>query len=67
MSIVGQPGARRNEIKLSTDGRLRVAATQVAEKGKVNTAMVHLSSKALRIRKSRIEMLARETSVPRNC
>ena len=62
LPIRAQPGARRNELRGSSDGRLKVSVTQIAEKGKANKALLDLLSKALSLRKSQIELLCGETS-----
>ena len=62
LPVRAQPGARRNSIAGVHDGRLRVAVTQVAEKGKANKAIVGLLSQAFGLKKSQITLLAGETS-----
>jgi len=55
-------GARRSEIRGEQSQALKVAVTQVAEKGKANKAIVDLLSKTLGLRKSQIELLSGHTS-----
>lgn len=62
LPVKAQPGARKSEIKGEHGGALKIAVTQVAERGQANKALVELLSKRLRIAKSRIELLAGETS-----
>ncbi|MHC4404406.1 MAG: DUF167 domain-containing protein [Planctomycetota bacterium] len=62
LPVRAQPAARRNEIRDEPDGMLKVSVTQRAEKGKANKAITALLGKALRLRKSQIELIAGETS-----
>ena len=62
LPVRAQPGARRNEIHGQHDGMLKVRVTQSPEKGKANKALISLLSKGLSLRKSRIELIAGETS-----
>ena len=57
-----QPGARRNQIAGEHNGHLKVAVTQVAEKGKANDAVVRVLCKELSLRKSQVELLSGQTS-----
>ncbi len=56
------PGARRNEIRVVRNGRLKIGVTQPPEKGKANKAVIELLSKWLGVRKSQIELLSGKTS-----
>jgi uncharacterized protein YggU (UPF0235/DUF167 family) len=56
------PGAKRNELRGEQDGMLRVAVTQVAEKGKANVAIRDVLAKSLGLRKSQVELIAGSTS-----
>jgi len=60
--VRAQPGARRSEVRGEQNQALKVAVTQVAEKGKANKAIVDLLSKTLGLRKSQIELLSGHTS-----
>lgn len=62
LPVRAQPGARAAELRGEQQGALKVAVTQVAEKGKANKAVVELLSKRLGLRKSQIELLAGHTS-----
>ena len=62
LPVRAQPGARRNEIRGSQDGMLKVCVTQSPEKGKANKAVVEVLSKTLRLKKSQIELIAGATS-----
>jgi uncharacterized protein (TIGR00251 family) len=55
-------GARRNAILGVREGALRIAVTAAPEKGKANQAIIALLSKTLGISKSKIELVAGETS-----
>lgn len=62
LPVKAQPGARVNTVRGEQNGALKVAVTQVAEKGKANKAIVEVLCRALDLRKSQIELLAGETS-----
>ena len=59
--VRAQPGARSSAMRGVHNGALRVSVTQVAEKGKANKALVGLLAKALKLRKSQIEIIAGAT------
>ena len=58
LPVKAQAGARRNALRGEYQGALRVAVTQVAEKGRANKAIVDLLAKTLGQAKSNIELLA---------
>ena len=58
LRVRAQPGARRNTIVGEHNGQLKVAVTQVAEKGKANDAVLDVLCGELSLRRSHIEMLA---------
>ena len=60
--VRAQPGARRNQIAGEHNGQLKVAVTQVAEKGKANDAVIDILCKDLSLRRSQIELLSGQTS-----
>lgn len=62
LPVQAQPGARRNEIAGIHDGRLKVAVTQVAEKGKANRELIKLLARSLRVPKSRVRLASGTTS-----
>ncbi len=62
LPVRAQPGARANAIRGIQDGALKVAITQVAEKGKANKALIQLLCKSLHLRRSQVELLTGETS-----
>jgi len=62
LSVRAQPGARDSRVRGEQDGALKVAVTQVAEKGKANQAIVALLAKSLGLAKSRIELISGATS-----
>ena len=55
-------GARQSKIAGEQDGALKVCVTQVAEKGKANKAIVNVMSKALKLKKSQLELISGQTS-----
>lgn len=62
LSVHAQPGARSNSIRGVHAGALRVAVTQVAEKGKANRALRDVIARQLKLKKSQVELLSGETS-----
>ncbi len=62
LPVKAQPGAGRNELRGVQDGALKVCVTQIAEKGKANKAIVEFLAKALKLRKSQIELFSGELS-----
>lgn len=60
LAVKAQPGARKNELRGVQDGALKACVTQVAEKGKANKAIAELLAKALKLRKSQIELATGE-------
>lgn len=58
--VRAHPGARKNEVRGIHDGALRVAVTQVPEKGKANQAIVSLLARTLGVGKSSIQVIAGE-------
>lgn len=62
LPVKAQAGARKAELRGEQDGALKVAVTQVAEKGKANKAIIALLSKQLNLRKSQIQLVSGETS-----
>ena len=62
MPVRAQPGANKSELRGEQNGCLKVAVTQIAEKGKANKAVIALLSKQLKLRKSQIELIAGGTS-----
>lgn len=62
LRIQAVPGARRNGILGLRNRALRVAVTQVAEKGKANQALIAVLAKQFGLRKSQIAIIAGEAS-----
>lgn len=62
LPVRAQPGSRKDEIKGAQAGALKVAVTQVAEKGKANKAIIDLLCDALGLRKSQIDLISGETA-----
>lgn len=59
--VQGQPGARRNAIVGEYAGRLKVAVTQVAEKGKATQAIRELLAASLGLAPSRVTLIQGDT------
>ena len=62
LPVRAQPGARVNALRGEQNGALKVAVTQVAEKGKANKAVIEVLCDALGLRKSQLELLHGESS-----
>lgn len=62
LPVRAQPGARANAIRGTQAGALKVAVTQIAEKGKATKAVADLLCKKLDLKKSELELIAGETS-----
>ncbi len=62
LPIRAQPGARKNGITGEHDGRLKVAVTQAAEKGKANAAIQKVLAKELGLKKSQLSLVSGPTS-----
>lgn len=62
LPVRAQPGARKCELRGEQNGMLKVAVTQVAEKGKANQAIVEVLADALDLRRSQIELESGTTS-----
>jgi uncharacterized protein (TIGR00251 family) len=62
VSVLAQPGARRNAILGERAGALRVAVTAAPEKGKANAAVVAVMAEFLDCRGSQIVLVSGETS-----
>lgn len=62
LPVRAQPGARANAVRGLHRGALKVAVTQVAEKGKANKALQRLLCKILALRRSQLVLLGGDTS-----
>ncbi len=60
--VQAQPGARRNGVVGVHNGRLKVATTQVAEKGKANRALLQVLAAALGVARSTVTLVSGESS-----
>ncbi len=62
LPVRAQAGARANAIRGVQDGALKVAVTQIAEKGKANKAIADILCKSLQLRRSQVTLIAGDTS-----
>jgi len=62
LPVRAQPGARSSGLRGEQDGALKVAVTQIAEKGKANKALIEVLAKSLGLRQSQIELLSGPTA-----
>jgi len=62
LAVQAQPGARRNGIVGVHGGRLKVAVTQVAEKGKANAALVAALAAGLGVKRSQVRLASGPTN-----
>ncbi len=61
LPVKAQPGGRKNAIRGEQNGALKVSVTQMAEKGKANTALVEVLAKLLELKRSQIELISGDT------
>jgi len=61
LPVRAQAGARQNALRGEQDGALKVAVTQVAEKGKANDALIAVLANGLGLKRSQIRLLAGPT------
>jgi uncharacterized protein len=57
LPVKAQPGASRPGIRGEHGGMLKVAVTQVAEKGKANQALIEALARGLGLARSQIELI----------
>ena len=62
LSVLAQPGARRNGVQGEQGGALKIAVTAPPEDGRANTALVEELREALGVKRSQIELLSGQTS-----
>lgn len=62
LAVRARAGGRNSAIQGIRAGELRISVTQVPEKGKANKVLTEILSRALAIPKSRIELIAGQTS-----
>ena len=62
LPVKAQAGARRNGITGVHDGVLKVAVSQVPEKGKANSAIQKVLANELGLRSSQLELLSGQTN-----
>lgn len=62
LQVRAQPGARRNGIVGIHNARLKVAVTQIAERGKANDAVLEVLAEDLNLRRSQLELVAGATN-----
>lgn len=60
--VLGQPGARRNAVVGIHDGRLKVAVTQVAKKGKANREILKVLAEFLNLPRGQLSVVTGETT-----
>jgi uncharacterized protein len=62
LAVQAQPGARRSGIVGVHAGRLKVAVTQVAEKGKANAAVIEALADGLGVKRSQVRLASGPTN-----
>ena len=62
LPVRAQAGSRRSGLRGEQNGALKVAVTQVAEKGKANKAIIATLSRELGLRRSVIQLFNGKTS-----
>jgi uncharacterized protein (TIGR00251 family) len=61
LPVKAQPGSRKNSIRGEQNGALKISVTQVAEKGKANSALIEVLTDQLHLKRSQIELISGET------
>jgi uncharacterized protein (TIGR00251 family) len=61
LPVRAQAGARKSGLRGEQNGALKVAVTQIAEKGKANDALIDALAKGLSLKRSQIELIAGHT------
>jgi uncharacterized protein (TIGR00251 family) len=61
LAVKAQAGARENAVRGEHEGALKVAVTQVPEKGKANRAITKVLAKTLGLRRSQLQLIDGET------
>ncbi|QDT54165.1 hypothetical protein Pan44_21920 [Caulifigura coniformis] len=62
LPVRAQPGAKRVGVVGEHGGRLKVAVTAVAEKGKANEALVESVAEAFGLKRSQVTLVSGQTS-----
>ncbi|UJS16826.1 MAG: DUF167 domain-containing protein [Candidatus Jettenia sp.] len=62
LSVRTQPRSSKNRIIGEYGGRLKLAVTAIAEKGKANKAVIELLADAFRVHESSIHIISGESS-----
>lgn len=62
LPVRAQPGSKNNGLRGEQNGALKVSVTQIAEKGKANKALQATLCKALKLRRSQLELLSGHTA-----
>jgi uncharacterized protein (TIGR00251 family) len=62
LPVRAQPGAKRAGVVGEHGGRLKVAVTAIAEKGKANDALVEIVADAFGLRRSQVTLTSGPTS-----
>src|SRR5262245_11219958 len=61
LPVRAQPGASRSGLRGEHNGALKIAVTQVAERGKANEAVRETLAKSLGLQRSQVELLSGQT------
>lgn len=62
LPVRAQPGAKRSGVVGEHGGRLKVAVTAIAEKGKANEALVDAIADAFGLKRSQVTLVSGQTS-----
>ena len=62
LPVRAQPGAKANAMRGEQSGALKVAVTQIAEKGKANHALIEVLAEELDLKRSQIELISGDTN-----
>lgn len=62
LPVHAQPKSRKNQITGIHSGRLKISVTQAPEKGKANKSLLKVIQKALKLKRSQIELHKGDTT-----
>jgi uncharacterized protein len=62
LPVRAQPGAKRSGVVGEHGGRLKVAVTAIAEKGKANEALVEVVAAAFGLKRAQVTLVSGQTS-----
>lgn len=62
LTVYVKPSARKNELEWIDENTLKIAVTEVAEKGKANKAVLKMLAKELKVAPTSLELIRGKTA-----